>query len=122
MRKLISYIFIYVLLTGCEVENPLVNEYQECESDFIMNVEAPELELDKNGYYKMEWIEGYTQTFTTLDAVTNTSGYNNIYWNSNNGIIFNNGKVSKIHKRKNGLNIFLKSSLKISKKSIKFYA
>ena len=35
-----------------------------------------------------------------------------------NGIIFNKGKVIKIQKRKNGLNIFLKSSLKISKKNL----
>ena len=97
MGKLISYIFIYVLLTGCDVENPLVNEYQECESDFIMNVEAPELELDENGYYKMEWIEGYSQTFTTLNAVTNTEGYNKIYWNSEYGIEYNGEFVSCVN-------------------------
>ena len=73
MGKLISYIFICVLLTGCE-HNIVGNEYQECESDFEMNLMAPDLELDENGYYKMEWLEGYTQTFTTLNAVTNTQG------------------------------------------------
>ena len=35
-----------------------------------------------------------------------------------NGIIFNTGKVIKIKKRKNGLNIFLKSSLKITKNNL----
>ena len=35
-----------------------------------------------------------------------------------NGIIYNTGKVFRIEKRKNGLNIFLKSPLKISKKNI----
>ena len=35
-----------------------------------------------------------------------------------NGIIYNKGKVLKIQKRKYGLNIFLKSSLKISKKNL----
>ena len=35
-----------------------------------------------------------------------------------NGIIFNNGIVYKIQKRKKGINIFLKSSLKISKKNL----
>ena len=35
-----------------------------------------------------------------------------------NGIIFNKGVVYKILKRKNGLNVFLKSSLKISKKNL----
>jgi len=35
-----------------------------------------------------------------------------------NGIIFNNGIVYKIQKRKKGINIFLKSSLKISKNNL----
>ena len=35
-----------------------------------------------------------------------------------NGIIFNQGKVIKISKRKKGINIFLYSKLKISKKDI----
>jgi len=35
-----------------------------------------------------------------------------------NGIIFNKSKVFKIQKRKYGLNLFLKSSLKISKKNV----
>ena len=97
LRKLINYIFIYVLLTGCDVENPLVNEYQECDSDFEMNVIAPDLELDENGYYKIEWLEGYTQTFTTLNAVTNTEGYNNIYWDSYNGIMYSGEFVSCVN-------------------------
>tara|TARA_B100001250_G_scaffold178473_1_gene153377 strand:- start:13 stop:606 length:594 start_codon:yes stop_codon:yes gene_type:complete len=35
-----------------------------------------------------------------------------------NGIIFNKGKVYKINKRKNGINLFLKSSIKLSKKDL----
>tara|TARA_B100001250_G_C19755228_1_gene769793 strand:+ start:22 stop:615 length:594 start_codon:yes stop_codon:yes gene_type:complete len=35
-----------------------------------------------------------------------------------NGIIFNKGKVCKIQKRKNGLNIFIKSSIKCSKRNL----
>ena len=35
-----------------------------------------------------------------------------------NGIIFNKGKVFKIRKRNKGLNLFLKSPIKISKKNI----
>ena len=35
-----------------------------------------------------------------------------------NGIIYNTGNVEKIIKRENGINIFLKSNLKISKKKI----
>ena len=35
-----------------------------------------------------------------------------------NGIIFNQGLVKKITKRKRGINLFLKSNLKIKKKDI----
>jgi len=35
-----------------------------------------------------------------------------------NGIIFNKGKVIKINKRKKGINLFLKTNIKISKKDL----
>ena len=35
-----------------------------------------------------------------------------------NGIIFNNGRVAKIEKRKKGINLFLQSSIKLSKKDL----
>ena len=35
-----------------------------------------------------------------------------------NGIIFNSGKINKIYKRKNGINLFLKSKIKISKNDL----
>ena len=35
-----------------------------------------------------------------------------------NGIIYNKGKVYKIERRKSGLNLFIKSLLKISKKQV----
>ena len=35
-----------------------------------------------------------------------------------NGIIFNKGTVAKIEKRKKGINLFLQSSIKLSKKDL----
>ena len=35
-----------------------------------------------------------------------------------NGIIFNQGVVSKVSKRPKGINIFIKSNLKLSKKNL----
>ena len=35
-----------------------------------------------------------------------------------NGIIFNKGSITKVSKRSNGINIFIKSNLKLSKKDI----
>ena len=55
VKKLFTYIFIYTLLVGCDTQSILTNNSSddllvECESDFTMNVEAPELEMDENGY------------------------------------------------------------------------
>ena len=49
LRKVISCIFICILLIGCEYENPLTSEC-ECESDFEMEVVASDLVIDENGY------------------------------------------------------------------------
>lgn len=85
-RKLISYIFIYVLLTGCDgVFSPMEPVESECESDFEMEVTS-DLVIDENGYYHIEWLEGYNQTFATLTAVTNLQGFNRIYWSCDSGI------------------------------------
>ena len=94
VKKLILYIFIYTLLIGCNTQNPLNSE---CESDFTVNVEAPELEMDENGYYHIEWLEGYNQTFATLEAITNTEGYNKIYWTSQEGIEYGGEFVSCVN-------------------------
>ena len=95
VKNLIIYIFIYTLLVGCNTQNVLTNS--ECESDFMMNVGAPELEMDENGYYHIEWLEGYNQTFATLEALTNTEGYNKIYWTSQNGIEYGGEFISCVN-------------------------
>ena len=95
VKKTLLYIFIYTLLVGCDTQNPLNNN--ECESDFTMNVEAPELEMDENGYYHIEWLAGYNQTFATLEAITNTEGYNKIYWTSQEGIEYSGEFVSCVN-------------------------
>ena len=94
VKKSIIYIFIYTLLVGCDTQNPMNSE---CESDFIMNVEAPELEMDENGYYHIDWLAGYNQTFATLEAITNTEGYNKIYWTSQQGIEYGGEFVSCVN-------------------------
>ena len=96
VKNLIIYIFIYTLLVGCNTQNVLTNS--ECESEFeYMNVGAPELEMDENGYYHIEWLDGYNQTFATLEAVTNTKGYNRIYWGCDSGIEYGGEFVSCVN-------------------------
>ena len=95
VKKLFIYIFIYTLLVGCDTQSVLTNN--ECESNFIMNVEAPGLGMDENGYYHIEWLDGYNQTFATLEAITNTEGYNKIYWTSQEGIEYGGEFVSCVN-------------------------
>ena len=71
VRNLNSLIFIYILVVSCTDSsyynnNPVVG----CELPTHLSVDAPSLELDENGYYHMEYLEGYNQTFTTLEAST----------------------------------------------------
>ena len=70
-KKIIWYIFIYILCVGCEV--PLV-----CD-DCYLEVSAPSLQMDENGYYHIEWLDGYIQTFSTLQADTGVD-YQKVGW------------------------------------------
>ena len=95
IKNLILYIFIYSLSIGCSDNNVLNNE--ECESDCFLEVEAPSLQKDENGYYHIEWLDGYTQTFTTLDAITGIDGYYKVNWDSNIGIMYMGEFVSCVN-------------------------
>ena len=80
VKKIISYIFIYILLVGCE--SPLV-----CEGCYL-DIKAPDLTLDNNGYYHMEFLDSYVQTFSTLEAETGITSYNQkVKWVSNKEIL-----------------------------------
>ena len=95
VKKSILYIFIYTLLVGCNTQNPLRNE---CETGCYLEVSAPSLQMDENGYYHIEWLEGYNQTFSTLRANTG-SGYliQKVYWNSDSGIEYSGEFVSCVN-------------------------
>ena len=87
VKKLIIYIFIYTLMVGCDTQtNPLSNN--SCGETYL-EVDAPDLILDENGYYHMKFLEEYTQTFSTLRAKTGTD-YQKIAWKSNKEIKIQN--------------------------------
>ena len=91
VNKSIIYIFIYTLLVGCNIQNPVYAG--EC-SGYELEISAPSLEKGLFGNYKMEWIDGSVQTFTTLAAETGASRGQYIYFESNKGIEWptNSGK------------------------------
>jgi len=95
VKKSIIYIFIYTLLVGCE-SHLLTND--ECETDCYLNIEAPSLQMDENGYYHIEWLEGYNQTFSTLDVNTgSTFLIQKVYWGSDKGIMYGGEPVSCVN-------------------------
>ena len=80
VKNLLMYIFIYTLLIGCN--SPLV-----CK-DCYLNIKAPDLQMDGNGYYHIEFLDSYIQTFSTLEAETGITDYNQkVNWVSNKEIL-----------------------------------
>tara|TARA_Y100000310_G_scaffold330675_1_gene402736 strand:- start:43 stop:465 length:423 start_codon:yes stop_codon:yes gene_type:complete len=76
VKNIINSIFIYILLVGCE--SSLSCEY--C----YLDIKAPDLVVDSNGYYHMEFLDSYIQTFSTLEAETGIITYNQkVKWESN---------------------------------------
>lgn len=88
VKKLFTYIFIYTLLVGCEGYNPVIPQGDVPKPEnYYLEVTAPNLELDENGYYHIEFLNDYLQTFSTLDANTGSEYiYQKVYWDSDSGI------------------------------------
>ena len=89
VKNLILYILIYVILIGCE-GNPI----GFCESNCYLDVQASSLTMNENGIYELEWLDGYNQTFTTLDAETGSETYTRVHWDTDLGVWYQ-GEVMK---------------------------
>ena len=76
------YIFIYIFMVGC-------SDGLTC-SDCYLEIEAPSLELNEDGYYTMNHLSQDIQTFTTLNANTGSiSEHQKIEWIANREIYIN---------------------------------
>lgn len=85
LRNKYFLIFIYtLLLTSCDVDS--ISGPTNCDGEGYLTISAPSLNLDENGYYRMEFLSDYVQTFTTLNAETGRS-YEKIAWMSNKEIL-----------------------------------
>ena len=104
VKKYILYIFIYILTIGChtlmgpeEVEIWPTQE-SECISNYELVVEAPNLLKDEAGYYYIEYLEGYEQTFTTLSAETGSVNFSQkVFWGTESGIYYMSNWVSSVN-------------------------
>jgi len=68
LKKMIKCIFIYtisVIFIGCE--SNVLGPSGEC-TNCHLEIEAPNLPMDKNGVYQLDYNDGEIQTFTQLKA------------------------------------------------------
>ena len=69
IKNIIKYIFIYtigILFVGCN-NNPMTPSQEFCDYCYL-ELEAPDLPMDKNGVYQLDYYDGEVQTFTQLRA------------------------------------------------------
>ena len=83
LKNIISYIFIYIILVGCE--NSIFGTQSQC-SNCILEL-TTELEMDSNGNYHLDFNQDYVQTFTRIDADVGHD-YEYVGWTSNTQFCF----------------------------------
>ena len=103
VKKLFWVIFISILIVGCDnqiVTPSLENEeevIEENEVTYYLDLESY-LNLDENGYYVMEYLQDWNQTFTTLTAMTGSyNQYQKVAWMSNKEIQVGNHWVNLVN-------------------------
>tara|TARA_Y100000310_G_scaffold40760_1_gene38218 strand:+ start:199 stop:672 length:474 start_codon:yes stop_codon:yes gene_type:complete len=93
VKKILLVIFISILVIGCD--NQMIAPIENYESIGVIENEEPlyylqlesYLDIDANGYYTMEFLNNYYQTFTTLSAITGSNEvYQKVSWMSNKEI------------------------------------
>ena len=81
LKNIISYIFIYILLVGCEN----VFQPEECSNCFLEL--SSELYVDENDYSHLYFNHDYIQTFTRIDAYVGYD-YEYVGWTSDTQYCF----------------------------------
>ena len=93
IKLIFTVIFIYILLIGCED-----NIQNECFTNNFLELDAPSLsKID--GYYRLEFLHDYIQTFSTLRAETgSTEEYQKLAWISDKEILIENIWTNLVNK------------------------
>ena len=93
IKLVFMVIFIYILLIGCE--NNIQNE---CFTNNVLELDVPSLQKT-DGYYRLEYLHDYTQTFATIRANTNsTDEYQKLVWVSNKEILIDGYWINLVNK------------------------
>ena len=80
LRNIVSFIFIYIFIISCE-DNPMNYTPGEC-TNCMLELSFPELEIESDGYYHLDFIDGSNQTFAILEAQVGHD-YEYVGWTSN---------------------------------------
>ena len=88
VKNLFSVIFISILIVSCDNQKSIVGTDNDIEV-YYLNLTSY-LEKDGNGFYHMNLLDGYNQTFTTLTAETGSNvNIQKVYWAANKQIYVN---------------------------------
>jgi len=81
VKNIINHIFIYTLLMICvSCSDNILGTENEC-LDCVLELSIPELNIDSNDYYHLEYNENYIQTFAKIEAYVGVS-YVHLGWQS----------------------------------------
>ena len=93
IKSFFGIIFTYILLTGCESTQQYTDE-GGCQ-EYYLELTAPSLN-NSNGYYTLQILSDYNQTFATLDAKTGSNEYQKLRFISNKEININGYWINMI--------------------------
>ena len=80
IKNIIKYIFIYIIcIITISCDNPM--SVTTCDYCYL-NLEAPDLQIDENGIYHLDYNNGEVQTFTKLRAYVGYE-YEYVGWTTN---------------------------------------
>ena len=85
LKKVLSYIFIYIFIIGCGdiTRNVYGTHNHKCPDDgCFLELDVEGIDEDTNGYYHLNWNDGVIQTFTKIEAYVGHS-YQFVGWTSN---------------------------------------
>ena len=81
VKNIINHIFIYTLLMVCvSCSDNILGTENEC-LDCVLELSIPELNIDSNDYYHLDYNDDYIQTFAKIEAYVGVS-YVHLGWQS----------------------------------------
>jgi hypothetical protein len=81
VKNIINHIFIYTLLMICvSCSDNILGTENEC-LDCVLELSIPELNIDSNDYYHLDYNDDYIQTFAKIEAYVGVS-YVHLGWQS----------------------------------------